>query len=94
MSVHRPTLHDCAASNCNEISKYMPVTRWKAIKSLLFGLAITLVGVVAIVSDGDPTRVGITAIVMLYLVGQIDVKEVEIARWLSVTFRKKDDDKK
>lgn len=65
----------------------MPLNRWKALKAALIAVLITAIAIVAIVWQGDPTAVGIAAIVAVLVAAGANVKEVEIARALTITFR-------
>lgn len=87
MSYPERSFHGCVERNCTEIARHMPPKRWKAVKSAWFGLLIGIVGLSAIVSGGDPTVVGAVTIGGLIAVGVTEVKEIEIAKYLSVTFR-------
>jgi len=68
------------------INSYMPVSVWKRLKGLLYSALIFILAVYAIVANADPTAVFVTAATVIAIVTGVEVKEVEIAKAISITF--------
>jgi len=67
----------------------MTLTRWKAIKSLIYAGLFAVVAFLAITNDADPTTMGAMTILAMLIVFGMEVSEIQIANILTVTFRER-----
>ena len=65
----------------------MPVQKWKFIKSLFYALLIAFLAAFAVASEADPTAVYLAAVFGFLIVFGVEVKEVEIAQLITITFQ-------
>lgn len=65
----------------------MPIERWKAIKGAFFAVLTVAFATFVIRMEADPTAVFFGAGVLLLVYFGVELKEVELARGVTITFR-------
>ena len=78
--------------NQQRIEQVMPTERWKAIKSVIYATLAVGFGTFSTLMDAEPTVVFTFGLFALLIFYGIEVREVEIAKWISVTFKHRRDD--
>ena len=76
---------ESVADHNRRIDQYVPVTKWKHLKSAFYAILFTALAFAAIYYNADPTTVYVTAVTSMLVVYGVEVKEVEIARLISIT---------
>lgn len=76
---------ESVADHNRRIDQHLPVTKWKQLKSAFYAVLFVALAVAAIYFDADPTTVYVTAATSMLVVYGVEVKEVEIARVISIT---------
>ncbi|WP_254766048.1 hypothetical protein [Salinilacihabitans rarus] len=73
----------------------MPIERWKAIKGAFFAVLTVAFAAFVIRMEADPTAVFFGAATLLLVYFGVELKEVELARGVTITFldgEERDDD--
>ena len=77
---------ESVADHQQRIDQYVPVTQWKHLKSAFYAALITALAIFAIYANADPTTVFLAAVSTIIVVTSVEVKEVEVARAVSIRF--------
>lgn len=65
----------------------MTVSRWRTLKALVFSALLTGVATLSILENADPTIIGSVTLVGIVLFFGLELKEVELASLLTITFK-------
>lgn len=73
----------------NHLSSVCPMSlkRWRTLKALFFSSLLAVVAALSILHNADATVIGAVALVGIILTFGLELKEVDVANLLTVTFK-------